>query len=88
MKIRRISSSEKEENELMTTINVCSLKTQELCGSWWWLKKDQQGLGRDEPYIGEEQVEDLVSRYRMWWRRGKWMFESTISIMPFRATKL
>jgi hypothetical protein len=33
MKIRRISSSEKEENELMTTINVCSLKTQELCGS-------------------------------------------------------
>jgi hypothetical protein len=30
MKIRRISSSEKEENELMMTINVCSLKTQEL----------------------------------------------------------
>jgi hypothetical protein len=33
------------------------------------LKKDQQGLDRDEPYIGEEQVKDLASRYRMRWRR-------------------
>jgi hypothetical protein len=48
----------------------------ESCQSWWWLKKDQQGLGCDKPYIGEEQVTDLASRYRMWWRRGKWMFES------------
>jgi hypothetical protein len=60
----------------------------ELCESWWWLKNDQQGLGHDEPYIGEEQVEDLTLRYQMWWRRGKWMFEFEISIMPWKLTKL
>jgi hypothetical protein len=38
------------------------------------LKKDQQGLGRDEPYIGEEQVEELASRYRMEWRRASEWF--------------
>jgi hypothetical protein len=27
--------------------------------------EDQKGLGRDEPYIEEEQVEDLASRYQI-----------------------
>jgi hypothetical protein len=29
------------------------------------IENDQQGLGHDELYIEEEQVEDLVSRYWM-----------------------
>jgi hypothetical protein len=29
------------------------------------LKKDQQGLDRDEPYIGEEQAGVLALRYQM-----------------------
>jgi hypothetical protein len=31
----------------------------------WIMMVIQQGLGPDEPYIGEEQVEDLASRYQM-----------------------
>jgi hypothetical protein len=36
------------------------LKTQRVLWIMMVIENDQQGLGRDEPYIKEEQVEDLV----------------------------
>jgi hypothetical protein len=65
IKIRRISSR---------LSMYAYWRHKESCESWWWLNKDQQGLGRNEPYIGEQKAEDLALRYRMWWRRGKWTF--------------
>jgi hypothetical protein len=73
MKIRRISSSEKEKNKLMMTINVCSLKTRVV----WIMMVIEEGstrawtrwtihqwrasgkLGVDVPYVMEKRQVDI-----------------------------
>jgi hypothetical protein len=65
IKTRIISSSEKEENKLMMTTKICLLKTQRVVWIMMVIEKGAIRVGRDEPYIGEEQVEDLTLMYQM-----------------------